>query len=80
MISINTIRQLADQLYGENNYSLNYDYKKIRHADGRVSKTGQKVYQIVRSTVSSKDGTKTYFKTDWKTAREHVDSLNFFLS
>ena len=44
--SINTIRQLAATVYGEDGYSLTTSNKRVFHRDGKTSLTGKVLYSL----------------------------------
>lgn len=58
-LSINVIRQLADEIWGEHNYSLNDDYKRTKNGD--ICRSYAKVYSMVEG--------------HWKTGKEMVTTL-----
>ena len=60
-ISINTLRRLADRIWGENRYSLEEDYRKTKSTKPGSAANWKKIY-----TLNGKD---------WKTCREMVATL-----
>ena len=63
MISINTVREMADKVYGENNYNMEENYCHIVGRSNRRPSNARKVY---RFSANGTEGT-------WITAREAVD-------